>query len=155
MEWNVHRKSGSPVLDSPDPVTLPKNAKGKHKHILKGCLNWAQPTEAECHWVSWTHAPSTTAGCVKCGWRLGEVWAFTTCHIWAGLTSLECTSFLTLSLFLNEICVEGERDLFFAVYLQISFPIRLCLRKSKFNTLRKERKIVKQLFCLHNTKWLV
>lgn len=45
----------------------PKNAKGKHKHILKGCLTWAQPpTEAEWHWVSWPGSPSTLAICVKC-----------------------------------------------------------------------------------------
>lgn len=105
----------------------------ENKHVLKSCLNWAQPIEAECHWVSRTCSPSTTAVWVRCGWRLSEVCAFTTCHIWGGFTSLECESFLTLSLFLNGICAEGEKDLSFTVYLQISFPVSLCLHKSKFN----------------------
>ena len=78
--------------------------------------------------------------------------AFTTCHIWGGCTSLECESFLTLSLFLNGICAEGEKDPFFPVYLQISFPVSLCLRKSKFNMPIKRKKIVEQLVCLHHTK---
>ena len=81
---------------------------------------------------------------------------FTACHIWGGLTSLECESFFTFITILNwDLCGERERDLFFTVYLQTSFPIRLCLWESKFNIPIKGRRIVKRLFCLHNTKWLV
>lgn len=100
-----------------------------------------------------TRSPSTTAVWGKCGWRLSEVCAFTTCHIWAGFTSLECESFLTLSLFLNGICAEGEKDLFFTVYLQISCPVSLCLQKSKFNIPLKRKTQWNSSF--HNTKWLV
>lgn len=131
-------------------LLCPKNAKGKHKHTLKGRLNWAQPTEAECHWASRSRSPSTTPS-GECGWS--AVCAFTTCHIWAGLTSLECESFLTLSLFLNGICAEGEKDLFFTVYLQISCPVSLCLQKSKFNIPIKRKTRWNSSFTIQND-WL-
>lgn len=49
MEWNVHHKSGTTLSWTVMILLLwPKNAKRKHKHVLKGRLNQAQPTEAEC-----------------------------------------------------------------------------------------------------------
>lgn len=70
-----------------------------------------------------------------------------------GLTSLECESFLTFITILTwDLCQGRERELFFTVHLQMSFPIRLCLHESKFNIPIKERKRVRQLFCLYNTK---
>lgn len=66
-----------------------------------------------------------------------------------GFASQECESFLTLSLFLNGICAEGEKAPFFPVYLQISCPVSLCLQKSKFNT-HSKRKTAKEFF--HDTK---
>lgn len=88
--------------------------------------------------------------------RLSEGWAFTTCHIWGGLASLECGSFLAFIAILKwDLCWGRERELSFMLYLQTPFPIRLCLHTFKFNIPIKERKTVKQLFCLHNTKWLV
>ena len=102
MKWNVHHKSRNTVLIL---LLCPQNAKGRHKHILKGCLNWvnqqkqagpALPPPWLSEWsVCLHHLP-----------YLGRAYLF-------GMWILPHS----ITIFKWDLCRGRERDLFFTVYL--------------------------------------